>query len=325
MLFLLHKLSKMAPQGSKIAIIFNGSPLFNGDAGSGPSNIRRHILENDWLDAIVALPNDLFYNTGIATYIWLINNRKPIERRGKVHLINANGEEFRTQLRRNLGKKRVEIGEDQSAAVLGIYETFEENKVSKLFDTTDFGYTKVCVERPLRLRFDLNPEQRRRLQLDAAVLKLKDDRGGQLADALEKLAENAPWLDDGRFFVALRKALPWKPAAGLVKVIRAVLGERDEAAVPVLDNDGNQVPDSELRDFENVPLKDDIDAYFSREVLPHVPDAWMDRTKDKVGYEISFTKYFYEYTPLRSTEEIAAELLALDEETENLLKEIVKG
>jgi len=325
MLFLLHKLSKMAPQGSKIAIIFNGSPLFNGDAGSGPSNIRRHILENDWLDAIVALPNDLFYNTGIATYIWLINNRKPIERRGKVHLINANGEEFRTQLRRNLGKKRVEIGEDQSAAVLGIYETFEENKVSKLFDTTDFGYTKVCVERPLRLRFDLRAEQRRRLQLDAAVLKLKDDRGGQLADALEKLAEKAPWLDDGRFFVALRKALPWKPAAGLVKVIRAVLGERDEAAVPVMDGDGQQVPDTDLRDFENVPLKDDIDGYFSREVLPHVPDAWMDRTKDKVGYEISFTKYFYEYTPLRSTEEIAAELLALDEETENLLKEIVKG
>ena len=325
MLFLLHKMSKMAPQGSKIAIIFNGSPLFNGDAGSGPSNIRRYILENDWLDAIVALPNDLFYNTGIATYIWLINNRKPAGRRGKVQLINAGGEEFRTMLRRNLGKKRVEIGEDQSAAVLGIYEAFEENKVSKIFDTADFGYTKVCVERPLRLRFDLSAEQRRRLQLDAAVLKLKDNRGRQLADAMEKLAEKAPWLDDGRFFAALHKALPWKPAAGLVKVIRAVLGERDESAAPVLDNDGNQMPDSDLRDFENVPLKDDIDAYFAREVLPHVPDAWMDRGKDKVGYEISFTKYFYEYTPLRSTEEIAAELLALDAETENLLREIVQG
>ena len=200
MLFLLHKLSKMAPQGSKIAIIFNGSPLFNGDAGSGPSNIRRHILENDWLDAIVALPNDLFYNTGIATYIWLINNRKPAERRGKVQLINANGSDFYSMLRRNLGKKRVEIGEDQSAAVLGIYDAFEESKVSKIFDTTDFGYTKVCVERPLRLRFDLSEEQRRRLQLDATVLKLKDDRGRQLATALETLAEKAPWLDDGRRF-----------------------------------------------------------------------------------------------------------------------------
>ena len=166
----------MAPQGSKIAIIFNGSPLFNGDAGSGPSNIRKYILENDWLDAIVALPNDLFYNTGIATYIWLINNRKPADRRGKVQLINASGEEFCTMLRRNLGKKRVEISEDQSAAILAFIEAFEESKVSKIFDTTDFGYTKVCVERPLRLRYDLTEEQRRRLQLDAAVLKLKDDR-----------------------------------------------------------------------------------------------------------------------------------------------------
>jgi type I restriction enzyme M protein len=325
MLFLLHKMSKMAPQGSKIAIIFNGSPLFNGDAGSGPSNIRKYILENDWLDAIVALPNDLFYNTGIATYIWLINNRKPEERRGKVQLINASGEEFRTMLRRNLGKKRVEIGEDHSAAILAIYEAFEESKVSKIFATADFGYTKVCVERPLRLRYDLNPEQRQRLQLDATVLKLKGDRGQQLAAAMEKLTEKAPWMDDGQFFTALHKALPWKPAAGLVKVLRAVLGETDEAATPVLDKNGDPMPDTDLRDFENVPLKEDIDEYFSREVLPHVPDARMDRNKDKVGYEISFTKYFYEYTPLRSTEEIATELLALDEETENLLREIVKG
>lgn len=324
MLFLLHKLSKMAAQGSKIALIFNGSPLFNGDAGSGPSNIRNHILENDWLDAIVALPNDLFYNTGIATYIWLINNRKPVERRNKVQLINAASEDYCTPLRRNLGKKRVEISEDQSAAILGIYEAFEESKASKIFDTTDFGYTKVCVERPLRLRFGLTEAQRQRLQLDAAVLRLRDDRAQELAAALEKLTGQAPWHDDVAFFAALNKALPWKPAAGLVKVMRATLGERDETAEPVLDADGKPLPDSDLRDFENVPLKDDIGAYFTREVLPHVPDAWMDRSKDKVGYEISFTKYFYEYTPLRSTEEIAAELLALDEETENLLREIVR-
>ena len=176
MLFLLHKLNKMAPQGSKIALIFNGSPLFNGDAGSGPSNIRKYVLENDWLDAIIALPNDLFYNTGIATYIWLINNNKPEQRRNKVQLINANGADFFTMLRRNLGKKRVEISEDQSTTVLGIYEAFAESQVSKIFDTTDFGYTKVCVDRPLRLRFDLTEQQRQLLQLDATVLKLKDDR-----------------------------------------------------------------------------------------------------------------------------------------------------
>lgn len=325
MLFLLHKLSKMAPQGSKIAVIFNGSPLFNGDAGSGPSNIRKHLLENDWLDVIVALPNDLFYNTGIATYIWLINNRKPIERRGKVQLINANGADFYTLLRRNLGKKRVEISEDQSVAILDIYQAFEESNVSRIFDTTDFGYTKVCVERPLRLRYDLTETQRQRLLLDATVLKLKDNRAERLMDVLAALEACAPWMSDLEFFAALADRLPWKLAAGLVKVIRAVLGERYEEAEPVRDGDGRLLPDSELRDFENVPLKDDIDAYFEREVLPHVPDAWMDREKDKVGYEISFTKYFYEYTPLRSTEEIAAELLALDEETENLLREIVRG
>ena len=325
MLFLLHKLSKMAPQGSKIALIFNGSPLFNGDAGSGPSNIRKHILENDWLDAIVALPNDLFYNTGIATYVWLINNRKPADRCNKVQLINATGSDFYTMLRRNLGKKRVEISEDQSTAILSIYEAFEESKVSKIFDTADFGYTKVCVERPLRLRYDLTQTQRDRLQCDATVLKLKDDRAEQLASVLDKLSAQAPWQDDALFFAALNKALPWKLTAGLVKLSRAILGDRDEAAVAVMDTDGQPVPDSTLRDFENVPLKDDIDDYFAREVLPHVPDAWMDRSKDKVGYEISFTKYFYEYTPLRSTEKIAAELLALDQETENLLREIVKG
>jgi type I restriction enzyme M protein len=324
MLFLLHKLSKFTPQGSKLAIIFNGSPLFNGDAGSGPSNIRKYLLENDWLDAIVAMPNDLFYNTGIATYIWLINNRKPKMRQSKVQLINASGEDFCTSLRRNLGMKRVEIGEDQATTILGIYEAFADTKVSKVFDTTDFGYTKVCVERPLRLRYDLTPEQCNAIQLDAVVLKIKDGRGDELAAALETLTKAAPWTDDAKFYAALTKALNWKIPAGLVKTIRATLGVRDESAEIVKGEDGQPVPDSELRDFENVPLKEDIDTYFAREVLPHVSDAWMDRSKDKVGYEISFTKYFYEYTPLRSTADITAELLKLDEETENLLREIAR-
>lgn len=324
MLFLLHKLSKMTPQGSKIAVIFNGSPLFNGDAGSGPSNIRRHIMENDWLDAIVALPNDIFYNTGISTYIWLINNRKPAARQGRVQLINANGPEFYSMLRRNLGKKRVEIGEDQSAAILAIYEGFEETKVSKVLDTAEFGYTKVTVERPLRLRYDLSVEQRRAVRLDPIVLKLKDSRADELDAALEVVAKRAPWNDDGQFLAAVTGALPWKLTTGIVKMLRGTLGVRDEAAEPVHDESGQPVPDSELRDFENVPLTDDIEDYFRREIQLHACDTWMDRTKDKVGYEISFTKYFYEYTPLRPTSEIAAELLALDEETENLLREIAK-
>jgi type I restriction enzyme M protein len=325
MLFLLHKMSKMAPQGSKIAIIFNGSPLFNGDAGSGPSNIRKHILENDLLDTIVALPNDLFYNTGIATYIWVLNNRKPKERKKKVHLINANGDAFYTPLRKNLGKKRVEITEEQSQSIMDIYEAFEESKVSKVFDTTDFGYTKVTVERPLRLRFDLTTEQRAALRMDKEYLKLKDGRGNDLDSALEALASSTPWLDDSTLFKALAEKLSFKLSSGLTKTIRAMLGTRDENAQPVKDDSGNLVPDTDLRDTESIPFKEDIDAYFAREVLPHVPDAWMDRSKDKVGYEISFTKYFYEYAALRSTAEIAAELLDLDKETENLLREIIEG
>ena len=249
-----------------------------------------------------------------------------------MQLINASGAEFGTQLRRNLGKKRYEISEDQSASILGIYEAFAETKVSRIFDTTDFGYTKVCVERPLRLRYDLTPEQRQALRVDAAVLKLKDDRGDQLAAALEAMAKQAPWQDDFEFLTTLEERMDFKLAGSLIKTIRAVLGMRDEQAEPVREIANRKsrpenpiLPDSELRDYENVPLKEDIDEYFRREVLPHVPDAWMDRSKDKVGYEISFTKYFYEYTPLRSTAEIAAELLKLDEETENLLREIAKA
>ncbi|MBM3861542.1 MAG: SAM-dependent DNA methyltransferase, partial [Verrucomicrobia bacterium] len=320
MLFLLHKMSKLPPQGGKIAIIFSGSPLFNGDAGSGPSNIRKHILEHDWLDAIIALPSDLFYNTPLGTYIWLINNRKPEGRRGKVQLINATAEEFTTLLAHNLGKKRFEIGEDQSASILGIYEAFEETKISKIFDTTDFGYTKVCVERPLRLRYDLTTEQRKAFRLDAAVLKLKDDKGDQLTGALDALAKQALWNDDAKFFAALTNVLPWKLPTGLVKTIRALLGVRDENAETVKD-DGQPVPDSGLRDYENVPLKEDIGEYFKREVLPHVPDAWMDRSKDKIGYQINFTRYFFENAQLRSTTEVTSELVKLEEEAHLLLPE----
>jgi len=238
-------ISKMQPAGSRIAIIFNGSPLFTGDAGSGESNIRKWIIENDWLECIVALPNDLFYNTGIATYIWIVTNRKLPHRKGKVQLINA--VEMSEKMRKSLGSKRNYITEGQIKTITDIYTAYKEQELCKIFDNEDFGYTKVTVERPL--------------------------------------------MENGEI---------------------------------VKDRSGNPKPNSSLRDSEKIKLKGDIQEYFEKEVLPHVPDAWMDRNKDKVGYEINFTKYFYKYQKLRSLEEITSDILKLEENTQGLLKEILE-
>jgi type I restriction enzyme M protein len=256
LLFLQHMISKMEAGGSRIAIIFNGSPLFTGDAGSGESNIRKWIIENDWLEAVIAMPTEMFYNTGIATYIWMVTNRKPKHRKGKVQLINAVG--FAAPMRKSLGNKRQYFTDDHIQQITKIYTDFAESKVSKIFDNEDFGYTKVTVERPLQE---------------------KDLTG-------------------------LNKSTP--------------NGKRKKKDLSGLKSDPS------LRDYEKIPLKDDIDAYFEREVKPHVPDAWMDRSKDKVGYEISFTKYFYEYQPLRSLAEIKDDILKLEAETEGLLGEILE-
>ncbi len=218
----------MKPEGSRIAIIFNGSPLFTGNAGGGESNIRKWIIENDWLEAIIALPTELFYNTGIATYIWIVTNKKPERRKGKVQLINAVG--FYEKMRKSLGNKRNYISDEQIQKITEIYTEYSQGKYCKIFDNREFGYTKVTIERPL--------------------------------------------VKNG---------------------------------VAVKDRQGKPKPDTSLRDYEKVPLKESIEEYFKHEVLPHVPDAWMDRSRDKVGYEISFTKYFYEYKPLRSLEDIRAE------------------
>ena len=239
LLFLQHMISKMEPRGSRIAIIFNGSPLFTGDAGSGESNIRKWIIENNWLEAIIALPTDLFYNTGIATYIWIVTNKKSQKRKGKVQLINSIS--FYQNMKKSLGNKRKFISDDQIKEITQIYTSFKESKYCKIFDNDDFGYRKVTIE-----------------QL--------------LADSSSKTRK----------------------------------------------------PDPSKRDYERIPLKEDVNEYFEREVKPHLPDAWMDRTKDKIGYEINFTKYFYEYKPLRSLDEISKDLLKLEEETEGLLKEILK-
>lgn len=246
-LFLMHLMSKMKPEGSRLAIVFNGSPLFSGSPSSkkNESSIRQWVIENDLLEAIIALPNQLFYNTGISTYIWIISNHKPQERKGKVQLINA--VDLFKKMSKSLGDKRNELSEQHIATITNMYGTFEENEHCKIFDSSDFGYSKVTVERPER----------------NAKGEIKTDKNG-------------------------------KPKA-----------------------------DSSLRDTENIPLKEDIQAYIQREVLPHVPDAWVDEAKTNVGYEINFTKYFYQYKPLRSLDEIRADILALEQETDGLIKEVI--
>ena len=254
LLFLQHMLSKMETRGSRIGIVFNGSPLFTGDAGSGESQIRRWIIENDWLECVAALPDKLFFNTSISTYIWVLTNRKSDERRGMIQLINGAG--FFDKMKRNLGDKSVFISDTHIRALVELYTNFEENEHCKIYPNEFFGYTKVTVERPLM-------------------------------------------------------------------EMQKVQGEMKE--VVVTDKKGNPKPDTALRDYERVPLTEDILEYYEREVKPHVPDSWMDRRKDKVGYEINFNRYFYKYTPLRSLNEIAEELLALERKNEGLLSEVLES
>lgn len=243
MLFLETAIAKMKPQGSRVAIIHNGSPLFTGDAGSGPSEIRRYILENDMLEAIIALPNDIFYNTGIATYIWVLSNKKPSHRKGKVQLIN--GSNLYEKRRKSLGNKRNDIPKHYIDEITKIYGDFKENEISKIYKNEEFGYSKIVVERP----------------------KL-DEEGN----------------------IILKK--------------------------------GKKVPDTSLRDTENVPLKVDIHEYFEKEVLPFAPDAWIDESKTKIGYEIPFTRYFYKYTPPKPAMEIMAEIMDIELKLDGVLEEI---
>jgi type I restriction enzyme M protein len=240
-------INKMEDNGGRIGIVLNGSPLFTGDSGSGESEIRKWIIENDWLECIVSLPDQLFFNTGITTYIWIVTNKKKKKRKGKVQLIN--GSEFYVPMKKSLGSKRKQITEEQIEILTKTYKDFVENDHSKIFPNEFFGYTKVTIEQPT-----------------------KNEKG---------------------------------------KV--------------VLDKQGNPKPDTSLRDYERVPLMEDIDEYFKREVKPHLPESWMDRDKDKVGYEINFTKYFYQYKPLRSLKEITEDLLQIERESEGLFNQIIQG
>ena len=337
-LFLLHMISKMKPEngGARLGIVFNGSPLFSGSAGSGESEIRKWIIEHDVLEAIIALPDQLFYNTGISTYIWIVTNRKPKDRKGKIQLINA-VELFR-KMAKSLGNKRNEISDDHIAEVTKIYGAFKNGENCKIFPNEYFGYTRVVIERPLRLNFQASSERIALLDEQTGFANLaKSKKKGKEAlreieegEKLQKEIKKAlAGIGVGRVFkkrdkfIEAVEALDLKIKAPVMKAILEALSERDETAEVCKDQNGNPEADSELRDNENVPLADNIEEYFKREVAPHAPDAWMDRSKDKIGYEINFTKEFYKYKPLRSLEEIRKDILALEKETEGLMDEVL--
>ena len=388
-LFLQHMISKMHPYeegdenqpGSKIAIVFNGSPLFSGDAGSGPSNIRRWIIENDWLDAIVALPDQLFYNTGIYTYVWLVTDRKPAERRGKVQLID--GTRFFQKMKKSLNNKRNEISEEQIRHLTCVYGNYRDGEtaevtidgetetrvISRIFENREFGFFKVTVERPLRLNFEATPERIAKLdeqrafanlaasrkRKDVAVAEREIEEGKKQQEAiraaLATLEGKGCYMDRQAFEADVMEAAKragLKILGPIRKAIFAALGERDPEANICRDSKGRSEPDSELRDTENMPLppgttlplpldfgpdkpndrlvgafRDEIDAYIVGEVLPHVPDAWVDYEKTKVGYEIPINRHFYVYKPPRPLDQIEAEISELEEEIAGLMKGLV--
>jgi len=355
LLFLQHMLSHMTPAsggGGRVAIVMNGSPLFTGDAGSGESEIRRWILENDWLEAIVALPEQLFYNTGIATYIWILSNHKTPERRGKVQLIDATS--FWKPMRKSLGDKRREMSDDDLLHVTNLYRDFKEGEHSKIFKNTDFGYRKITVERPLRLNFQRTEERLARLMDQPAYTNLanskKKDKKQREKEEMEGREQQVAILKalailpgtlfkDRSLFEAELDALTLPSPTGrggfsapIKKAIFAALSERDETAENCLDKNGEPEADPDLRDTENVPLSESIEAFFEREVKPHVPDAWINRKvrddKDgkvgKVGYEINFNRYFYEYLPPRELEVIEAEIKTLEKEIMEMLKDVTE-
>lgn len=317
LLFLMHLLSKRKPAeqgGTRIGIVLSGSPLFNGGAGSGESEIRRWILENDWLEAVIALPNDLFYNTGIGTYIWVLSNHKDALRKGKVQLIDASA--MHAPMRKSLGSKRKYLAEEQIAEITKLHEAFEDRPNSKIFATTDFGYRRITVERPLRLRFSVTPDK---------LAAYQDTKGADQAEAFAKVSGSFDNLADFLNAASIKKL-----GKGAQKAMLSCFGERDAGAQPVLDDKGKVQADSDLREFENVPLNESIDDYFAREVLPHVPDAWIDIGKADakdgqvgiVGYEINFNRYFYIYQPPRALAEIDADLKAVEAEIAALLGEV---
>ncbi|UAW30335.1 SAM-dependent DNA methyltransferase [Klebsiella quasipneumoniae] len=333
LLFLMHLISKMQQPGtdstgSRIGIILNGSPLFTGGAGSGESEIRRYILENDLLDALVALPTDMFYNTGIATYVWVLSNHKPPERKGKVLLINAS--DMHSPMRKSLGSKRKYLSDEVLKEIVSLYSRYEESPIAKIFPSTAFGYRRITVERPLKLAFYPHDTERlANLQGDKAWAKLDDSLQSAILAALTSFTDDK-LLSRDKFKKQFTKALgEVKLPASAFKLLVNHLAEQDDAA-EVCKTKGEAEPNADLRDNENVPLGEDIHEYFQREVLPHVPDAWIDTGKTDpldgqvgiVGYEIPFNRHFYQYQPPRDLAEIDADLDAVAREIMHLLAEV---
>ncbi|MEV0015186.1 type I restriction-modification system subunit M [Streptomyces tendae] len=344
LLFLQHMISKMKPVdvngggGSRIAIVFNGSPLFTGAADSGESKIRRWILENDWLEAIVALPDQLFYNTGISTYFWILTNRKDADHKGKVVLLDARDQW--QKMRKSLGDKRKELGDgtngrpDHIGDITRLYaEAVQVAKDPehplhckvKVFANEDFGYQRITVERPLKLRFELTEETLAALAEAKPVAKL--ERSEEFVAAVRTLLGSS-WATKSDAFIALKDAvvaagLTWPSGAPFAKAVREAIGVRDPEG-EVQKVKGAAEPDADLRDYENVPLGEDVEEYLKREVLPHVPDAWIDHAKTKIGYEIPFTRHFYVYKPPRPLAQIDAELKSLEAEIQALLGEVTQ-
>ncbi|MET8799598.1 class I SAM-dependent DNA methyltransferase [Nocardia sp. NPDC004568] len=334
LLFLQHMIAKMKPAssgGSRVAIVFNGSPLFTGAAESGESNIRKWIIENDLLEAVVALPDQLFYNTGISTYFWILTNRKSPEQQGKVILLDAR--DYWQKMRKSLGDKRKMVSPEQIKDITRIYgnalsiaadpEDTDHSKV-KVFANSGFGYRRITVERPLRLRFELTEEALDKLAAAAPIKKTYLDPG--IFRKLLQPLVGSKWSAKTDAIAALKDAVvgagePWPTGAPFAKLLRDALGMRDPEGELQLVK-GQPEPDPELRDYENVPLDQDVDEYLAREVLPHVSDVWIDYSKTKMGYEIPFTRQFYVYTPPRPLSEIDAELKALESEIQELLGEV---
>lgn len=333
LLFLLHLISKMTPKkdgGSRIGIILNGSPLFTGGAGSGESEIRRYVLENDLLEAIIAMPTDMFFNTGISTYIWILSNHKEEHRVNKVQLINASS--MGESMRKSLGSKRKQLSQEQSDAIVRMYGEFIESKDSKIFDTRDFGYRRITVERPLQLSFYPKDEIRlEALKADSAFIKL-EDMGNKILEALQNFSDEKVLSRDKFNKELLDKldASSIKLTSTHLKLLQKHLSEHDDEAELCKDAKGKLEANSDLRDYENIPLNQDIKEYFQKEVIPHVPLAWIDtKKKDEkdglvgiVGYEIPFNRHFYEYVPPRALEEIDTELEILTKEIMEMLHEV---